>query len=179
MGVIESVSVGTLPALDAGDRSLLTLLQDGLPLVARPYQEIAERLGSSENEVLWRLRRLQSTGVVKRTGLIVRHHEVGYGANAMLVWDVPDDQVRDVGQRLVAFDFVTLCYRRARSLPQWRYNLYCMIHGRDRETVTRHIESLNRDAGLSDYPHKVLFSRRRFKQCGARYLPSTGVSAVR
>ena len=179
MGVIESVPVRTVAALDAGDRSLLALLQDGLPLVARPYQEIAEHLGWSESEVLWRLRRLQSAGVVKRMGLIVRHHEVGYGANAMLVWDVPDDQVGDVGQRLAEFDFVTLCYRRARSLPQWRYNLYCMIHGRDRDTVVRHVHSLNRDAELSEYPHKVLFSRRRFKQCGARYLPTAEASAVR
>ncbi|HEX9812706.1 MAG TPA: AsnC family protein, partial [Burkholderiales bacterium] len=81
--------------------------------------------------------------------------------------------VGDVGRRLAAFKFVTLCYRRARSLPAWRYNLYCMIHGRDRQTVERHIESLNRGAGMRTYPRTTLFSRKRFKQCGARYVTAS------
>jgi len=179
MGMIEPLRPPPASPLDVRDRSLLAVLQGGLPLVARPYQAIAEHLGTTEKDVMQRLQRLQAAKVIKRMGLIVRHHEVGYGANAMLVWDVPDDEVADIGRRIATFDFVTLCYRRARSLPQWRYNLYCMIHGRDRETVTRNIELLNRDAGLSEYPHKVLFSRRRFKQCGAKYLSTGEASAAR
>ncbi|HLF23253.1 MAG TPA: AsnC family transcriptional regulator [Burkholderiales bacterium] len=173
MGMIESLPAARNGALDAIDRSLFAALQDGLPLVSRPHQAIADRLGLTEDEVLRRLRRLLAAGVVKRMGLIVRHHELGYGANAMVVWDVPDEQVGDVGRRLAAFKFVTLCYRRARSLPRWRYNLYCMIHGRDRETVERRIEALSRVAEMHGYPRTTLFSRRRFKQCGARYVTAS------
>ena len=170
MGMIESTALPNTPTLAPVDLKLLAVLQDGLPLVARPYQRIGARIGLSEDEVMQRLQMLQLTGVVKRMGLIVRHHELGYGANAMVVWDVPDDQAGEIGRRLATFTCVTLCYRRARSLPHWRYNLYCMIHGRDRGTVNGHIETINRVVGLRAYAHTALFSGRRFKQCGARYL---------
>jgi hypothetical protein len=61
---------------------------------------------------------------------------------------------------------VTLCYRRERQLPDWRYNLFCMVHGRSREEVEPVIERLCR---VSGHGCEVLFSTRRFKQQGARY----------
>ena len=163
------VRVDSTKVVDDTDRRLLAAIQSGLPLVARPYAEIAGRIGVAESEVIMRLSRLQEIGVVRRLGVIVRHHEVGYGANAMVVWDVPDTQVRELGRCLAGFDFVTLCYRRPRRLPQWRYNLYCMIHGRDREEVLAHLEWMVNRCGLQGLPHSVLFSRRRFKQRGAKY----------
>lgn len=154
---------------DARDRQLLAAIHGGLPLVSRPYAEVGARLGMVEAEVVERLQRLLAQGVIKRFGVVVRHHELGYRANAMAVWDVPDEQASEIGRRLARLDFVTLCYRRARSLPAWRYNLYCMIHGRDRATVQGHIVFINGLCGLNEMPHAVLFSRRRFKQCGADY----------
>jgi len=168
LNVAKSVTPD-VPLVDATDRRLLAAIQSGLPLVARPYQEIAARVGITESEVIMRLSRLQEIGVIRRLGIVVRHHEVGYGANAMVVWDVPDTQVRDLGRCLAGFDFVTLCYRRPRHLPQWRYNLYCMIHGRDRDEVLAHLEWMVSRCGLQGLPHTVLFSRRRFKQRGAVY----------
>jgi hypothetical protein len=44
-----------------------------------------------------------------------------------------------------------------------------MIHGRDRDTVLSQIDKLRRTLALADVPSAVLFSRRRFKQCVARY----------
>ena len=157
------------PPLDDADRRLLSALQGGLPFCARPYARLGERAGLSEDEVLARLARLQESGVIRRFGVVVRHHEVGYGANAMVVWDVPDDQVAELGRCLAGFDFITLCYRRPRRLPQWRYNLYCMIHGKSREEVLAHLEWMVSHCGLSALSHEVLFSRRRFKQRGAHY----------
>jgi DNA-binding Lrp family transcriptional regulator len=113
---------------------------------------------------------MQTADVIKRMGIIVRHHELGFSANAMSVWDVPDEQVDALGQCIRKYDFVTLCYRRQRQLPQWRYNLYCMVHGRDRATVQGHLQQLISQCGLQEHPHEVLFSTRRFKQCGARYV---------
>jgi hypothetical protein len=81
-----------------------------------------------------------------------------------------------VGLRLAAFDFVTLCYRRPRRPPRWPYNLFCMIHGRDRQTVLGLVECLVVEGGLAGMPCSVLFSRRRFKQCGGRYLREEAVS---
>jgi DNA-binding Lrp family transcriptional regulator len=105
-------------------------------------------------------------GMIKRFGVVVRHHELGYRSNAMVVFDLPDDVVDGIGARLAAEPGVTLCYRRRRSLPDWPYNLYCMVHGRSRDEAQPVIERLVAIAGA---PATVLFSTRRFKQCGARY----------
>lgn len=154
----------------AEDERLIAAIQDGLPLVPRPYAEIATQAGMSEQQVIARLGEMQAAGVIKRMGVVVRHQELGFSANAMAVWDVPDEQVDALGQCIGKYDFVTLCYRRQRQLPQWRYNLYCMVHGRDRETVRAHLQQLAAQCGMQALPHEVLFSTRRFKQCGARYV---------
>ena len=69
---------------------------------------------------------------------------------------------------------VTLCYRRARAVPEagWPYNLFCMIHGRNRAEVDAEITALCVRHGLAAYPQAVLFSVRRFKQRGAHYIKS-------
>ena len=64
---------------------------------------------------------------------------------------------------------VTLCYRRPRRLPDWPYNLFCMIHGRERGEVETIIADLRQRHGLEAAAHEVLFSLTRFKQNGARY----------
>jgi DNA-binding Lrp family transcriptional regulator len=151
------------------DRHLLGALEGGLPLVSRPYAAIGTRLGLSEPEVIERLRALLEAGVIKRFGLVVRHHEIGYRANAMSVWDVPDERVDDVGKVLAASPDVTLCYRRPRRLSDWPYNLFAMVHGRERDAVLARIAELRTTHGLDEVPHAVLFSTRRFKQRGARY----------
>lgn len=149
------------------ERHILSAVQDGLSLVPRPFAEPAARLGVTESELLSELRWLVACGVIKRCGLIVRHHELGYRSNAMVVWNVPDHSVDQVGARLATLPFVTLCYRRPRRLPDWPFNLFCMIHGRDRNTVLEQVGAIRALPGLADIQHAVLFSRRRFKQRGA------------
>jgi siroheme decarboxylase len=156
--------------LDAGGRALVSQLQHGLPLVRRPYRSVGDVLGVPEEEVLARIRAWLDSGILKRFGVVVRHHELGYTANAMLVHNVPDALVGEVGRRLATDPAVTLCYRRPRVLPEWSYNLFCMIHGQKRDDVERQIDALRRAHGLDDFPHAVLFSRTRFKQRGARYV---------
>jgi DNA-binding Lrp family transcriptional regulator len=154
---------------DSRDRRLLAAIQEGLPLVSRPYAEIGRRAGLSEAEVLERLGRWLEAGVVKRLGVVVRHRELGYRANAMVVFDVPDERVGDIGARLAACPGVTLCYHRPRRGPDWPYNLFCMIHGRDRAKVEAQVEALAAAAGIAGLPRAVLFSRRCFKQRGALF----------
>jgi DNA-binding Lrp family transcriptional regulator len=155
---------------DAIEKQLIAALQPGLDLVARPFARLGERVGMSESEVLARIGGWLEEGLIKRFGVVVRHYELGYRANAMVVFDVPDGDVDRLGRQLAAEIGVTLCYRRSRSLPHWPYNLYCMVHGRSREEVQPVIEHLGRLAGL---PAQALFSTRRFKQCGARYFAET------
>jgi|GEM_PF-26056 len=154
---------------DAIDRRILADVANGMPLVAAPYEEIASRLGISEDDVIRRLERLAQDGVIKRLGLVVRHRALGYKANAMVVWDVPDGKIDALGEKLAAYDFVTLCYQRPRRSPMWPFNLFCMVHGKDRATVRQQIALLNNDTEIGSCPTAVLFSKQCFKQCGARY----------
>ena len=155
--------------IDEAERRLVSVLQEGLPLFIRPFALIAERIGVSEPEVLGRIRRWLEEGAIKRFGVVVRHHELGYRANAMLVHNIPDEQVSEIGRALAEEPAVTLCYRRPRRLPDWPYNLFCMIHGRERSEVETIIADLRQRHGLEAAAHEVLFSLTRFKQNGARY----------
>lgn len=155
--------------LSSTDIELLQALQDGLPLSPRPYRDLAQRLSLSEAQIVERLAQLQYEGSIKRFGIIVRHHELGYCHNGMCVWDVPDERVDEVGLAFGHYNFVSLCYQRNRHLPDWPYNLFCMIHGRDRAVVIANASRLARENNLLQVRRDILFSMRRFKQRGARY----------
>jgi len=155
--------------LSAPERALLGAVEEGLALVPRPFSEIGRRAGLEEVEVLARLRDWIARGLVRRFGAVLRHRPLGFSANAMALWQVPEARVREAGLRLAAHPAVTLCYRREPDLPVWPYTLYCMVHGRERQAVRRALEEASLAAGLAAWPRAVLFSRRCFVQRGARY----------
>lgn len=156
--------------LNEKDRALIAVIQGGLPLVAKPYAVVGEQLGLSGDEVIARLDALQENGLINRMGVVVKHRALGYIANAMVVWNVPDEDVERIGELLAGEDCVTLCYQRPRRLPDWPYNLFCMIHGRERDAVLRRLDQIVAWHGLEKIPYSVLFSARSFKQRGARYV---------
>ncbi len=162
------------------DSALIRSIQGGLPLVERPFAAIAAELGWTEEAVIERIRALQALGAIKRLGVVVRHQELGYGANAMVVWDLPDAQVDALGQRIGALPFVTLCYRRPRRPPTWPYNLFTMIHGRDRAAVLTQVARLQTDLEreLGPLDNAVLFSGQRFKQRGAFYRAAASAAST-
>lgn len=165
----DTGTVASPPIAAGSTEDLIQAIQAGLPLVRRPYREIGMRIGCSEDEVIGQLRSLIDSGTIKRLGVVVRHHELGYRANAMVVWDIPDQQVDRLGRQMGDQDCVTLCYQRPRRLPHWLYNLFCMVHGRDRDDVLACIDHVAAALDIDDLPHEVLFSGRRFRQRGARY----------
>ena len=167
------VDVSPSPILSALERRVTSALETGLEIVPKPFEALARRAESSEDQVLALLKHWRAGRVLKRFGVVVRHRELGFRANAMVVWDIPDERINELGMRLAREPGVTLCYRRERQLPRWRYNLYCMIHGAEPTQVESHIDSLHGRLKLGAYPRAVLFSTRRFKQCGARYAAVT------
>jgi len=164
-----ATSLNSIPQLQS---QLIAEIETGLPIVPEPYAEIASRLGVSESMVIEALQAMQEDGRIKRFGVVVRHRELGYVANAMVVWDVPDESVDEIGQLFGDAPFVTLCYRRPRRPPSWPYNLFTMIHGLNRDHVLEHIGRLRDLVRGTNYPSATLFSGRRFKQRGARYSSS-------
>ena len=151
------------------DYQLIASIQDGLPLVSHPYAEIGRQLGIGEEEVICRISEMRKKGIIKRLGVVVRHRELGYTANAMVVWDIPDEKLEEVGSLLGSQRCITLCYQRPRRLPDWPYNLFCMIHGLSHSRVLASIEQMASELELENIPYQVLFSGRRFKQRGGHY----------
>jgi siroheme decarboxylase len=154
--------------LDAVDRQIIRATQSGLPLVAEPYQAVAEQLGLSADEVMQRMQRMLQDGIIRRIAAVPNHYKLGYRYNGMTVWDVDDDQVEALGQKIAELAFVSHCYQRPRHLPDWPYNLFAMVHGKteqDAEVQTAAIAEL-----LGDYArsHEVLYSSKILKKTGLR-----------
>jgi DNA-binding Lrp family transcriptional regulator len=165
----RAIVAAPVPELSEEERKLVPAVARGLPLVPRPYEEVARQVGSGEPEVISLLQKMLSDGRIRRIGAVIRHRRLGYQANAMAVWDVPDSLVSEIGGRLASDDAVTLCYRRARAMPDWPYNLYCMLHGRERARVLYDVKRISAAHGLAAFPRSVLFSRRCFAQRAAKY----------
>lgn len=176
MKVSKPVPASEIVLLSDADKKLIAEIQGGLPLVSRPYEVIAKKLGLSEQEVIEQLQSFVDKGMIKRMGVVVRHRELGYHANAMVVWDIPDEKVVELAPCMSKFEFVNLCYRRPRRLPQWRYNLFTMIHGHDRDEVMNNLDFLIEECDLKNTVHEALFSVKRYKQRGAIYQPQQNTS---
>ncbi|WP_306055978.1 siroheme decarboxylase subunit beta [Natronococcus wangiae] len=150
------------------DAELLLEIQDGFPLSKTPYRDVADRLEADVDAVLEAIERLRTNGCIKRIGCVVNHVVTGFDANCMVVWDVPDDELDERGERAGGLPYVTLCYHRPRRPERdWPYNLFTMIHGRDPGAVDEKIDEL-----ASEYlpvDHERLYSTETLKQTGARY----------
>lgn len=155
-------------AVDAIDRRLVLATQTGLPLVARPYHQLAEELGIAPEEVMARLAGMLERGVIRRIGAVPNHYAIGYTANGMSVWDVPDERIDELGVRVGELDFVTHCYHRPRRLPAWPYNLFAMVHGGSRAEVLAKVAAIADLIGPDCRSHDVLFSTRILKKSGLR-----------
>ncbi len=154
--------------LDSLDRRIVQALQEGLPLVPRPYDAVAESIGATPDVVRQRIAAMQVDGRIRRIGAVPNHYRLGWIANGMSVWDVDDARVDELGGRVGALSAVTHCYLRPRRLPQWRYNLFAMVHGRDRGEVANKVADIGRVLGDAARAHDVLFSTRILKKTGVR-----------
>lgn len=153
---------------DADDRRLIMATQGGLPLVPRPYHALAEQLGLAAEDVMARLTRLLDAGVIRRIGAVPNHYALGYTANGMSVWDVPDERIDKLGEQVGRLPFVSHCYHRPRHLPHWPYNLFAMVHGKSREEVETQVRRIADLLGGGCRAHDVLYSSRILKKTGLR-----------
>ncbi len=154
--------------LDDIDRQIIAATQNGLPLAARPYDEVGLAIGLAGAEVRRRMAAMLETGVIRRNGAVPNHYALGLSANGMSVWDVADDLVDELGPRIGALEFVSHCYRRPRHLPVWPYNLFAMVHGRSRDEVTEKVEAIAKLLDPAVRAHDVLYSTRLLKKTGLR-----------
>lgn len=154
--------------LDAVDRLIVAATQQGLPLTPRPYHDIAEQLGLSGEQVMAHLRAMLESGVIRRVAAVPNHYKLGFRGNGMSVWNVADADIDAAGREVGDLEYVSHCYHRPRHLPDWPYNLFAMVHGRDRDEVGEKVGLIAGILGARNRGHKVLFSSRILKKTGFR-----------
>lgn len=160
----------SLPAfpIDALDRRIIAATQAGLPLVSEPAEDIARQVDAPTGRVIERLERMLAGGVIRRVGAVPNHYRLGLRGNGMTVWDLPDALAGELGERVGALDFVSHAYLRPRHAGVWPYNLFAMVHGRDRDQVRAKTRAISELLGDHCRAHDVLFSTEILKKTGLR-----------
>jgi DNA-binding Lrp family transcriptional regulator len=156
-----------LSAIAGGDSEIVQMMTDGLALVPRPYRAAAAQLGRPESSIIGRLNALLSAGILNRIGVVVRHRAIGWRANAMVAWNIPDERMEAAGRALARHAGVSLCYQRRTVPGVWPYGLFIMIHARSRSEALDVLDGVRAMPELAGADCRVLFSTRCFKQTGA------------
>ena len=148
--------------LDPLDLHLLSELENGLPLVKEPFEEIGKRLNLTGKEVLERIRKIQAAGIIRKFRARINQRRVGISANALVAWKRADSLNGDMGSLLASFPCVTHCYERLPGAGQMGLHcLYCTPWV-SRDAVLAEIRTLADHIGVHDYI--VLFSTEEFKR---------------
>ena len=152
--------------LSEQDKAIVRSLQEGLPLVERPFAQIADELGLSEDALLTRINEWIDQRVIRRFGAVVNHRKLGFSANGMAVFNVPADRLDEVGRAVAACPEVSHCYQRP-ALPGFDYNLYAMVHGQTVRQVESIVAELAASLALPD--RDILFSTVEYKKQSMKY----------
>jgi DNA-binding Lrp family transcriptional regulator len=150
------------------ERRVILATQAGLPVLARPYHRVARNLALDVNEVMTLLEGMLARRAIRRIAAVPNHYTLGYRANGMSVWDVAGDRVAECGRAVGELPFVSHCYQRPRRPPRWPYNLFAMVHGRDRDQVEEQVAHIAALLGSDSRCHDVLYSKRILKKTGLR-----------
>ena len=154
--------------IDELDRKIIKATQKGLPLEPSPFADIATRCGCDTQTAINRLKKMFDNGVIRRIGAVPNHYRLGLKSNGMSVWDIPGDRLNILGKKIGKLDFVSHCYERPRCLPLWRYNLFAMVHGHNRDEVNSKVDQISALVGSDCDQHEVLFSTGILKKSGLR-----------
>ncbi len=152
--------------IDKKDIEIIKIVQESLPISKTPFRDIAIQLNLSEEEVIERIKNMKEKGVIRRFGAILRHQRAGITANGMIVWDIPDEMVQEIGEKFASFKEVSHCYERPR-LEKWPFNVYTMVHGKSKEDCYKIAEKLSSISGIKNY--KILFSEKEYKKSSMKY----------
>jgi DNA-binding Lrp family transcriptional regulator len=152
------------------DKHFIRELQKDLKVIPEPFKEMAENLGITTTELFAKAKEYEKNGVMRRFAAILRHRDAGFSANGMVVWQVPEDKIDEIGYKLAAFPQVSHCYRRP-VYSDWQFNLFSMIHARTLEAAEKIAVEMSETVGIKDY--RILFSSREFKKERVKYFEET------
>ena len=148
------------------DKRIVRALQGEFPLVADPYQVLADQVGISKETFLARVKILEEHKIIRKMGAVLRHREVGFRANVLVAWVVPAAKLDEIARQMADSPSVSHCYDR-NTAPDWPYNLYTMVHGRSREECEEIVAELGRQCGIDK--HVMLYSKKEWKKTSMKY----------
>ena len=148
------------------DKEYIRELQKDLEIVKRPFLKSAEKLGITEEQLLEKVKHYEEIGVMRRFAAILRHRDLGFVANGMIVWNVPTEKIDEIGSKLGAFPQVSHCYHRP-VYQDCPYNVFSMIHCKSRGDAENMGKEIQKQIGVEDY--RILFSSREFKKTRVEY----------
>ena len=148
------------------DKHFIRELQKDLKVIPEPFKEMAENLSITTTELFSKAKEYEKNGVMRRFAAILRHRDAGFSANGMVVWQVPDEKIDEIGYKLAAFPQVSHCYRRP-VYSDWQFNLFSMIHARTLEAAEKIAVEMSEIVEIKDY--RILFSSREFKKERVKY----------
>ena len=162
----EKRRMGAKPPLTEQDIRFIRILQEDLPLLELPFAVWAEQAEVSEEALFAWVRKMEHLGYMRRFAAILHHRNAGFLANAMVVWQVPQEQVDAVGEQMALFREVSHCYRRP-VYPTWPYPLFTMIHAETHSACMQVVQRI--EARVGQLPHKSLFSTKEYKKTRVKY----------
>jgi DNA-binding Lrp family transcriptional regulator len=148
------------------DKEFIRQLQKDLEVVDRPFLKAAQSLGMTEEQIFEKLRYYEEIGVMRRYAAILRHRDVGFVANGMIVWRVPEQRIEEVGSVLGAFPQISHCYQRP-VYADWPYNIFSMVHCKSIAEAESMAKEIQKHIQVDDY--RILFSSREFKKTRVEY----------
>ena len=153
---------------DEMDFNIVLATQAGIPIISNPFVELSLKLGISEDELILRLQKLKSSGFIRKMAGTPNHYKIGYIANAMTVWDITDQNITFVGEAFKSIGDISHCYIRPRALPDWRYNLFAMVHGKSRDEVNSKVEQMKKLIEYKFEAVELIYSTAILKKTGIR-----------
>lgn len=148
------------------DIRIIRKIQEDLPLVPEPYKVIAKELGITESELINKIQEFCNRGIIRRLGATLNHRNIGFKANAMVVWKVPDEKIKDVSKIMILFAQITHCYQRP-TFPGWPYNIFTMVHGETKVECEKVIKEISNAISINEY--NILYSTDELKKVSMKY----------
>ena len=155
------------------DKDFIRELQKDMAIIDEPFVKAANNLGITEDELFSKMKHYESLGVLRRFAAILRHRQVGFTANGMIVWKVPEDRITSVGETLGSFPQVSHCYERP-TYDDWPYNVFSMIHCKTHDEAYDVAKTIQNQIDVNEY--KILFSSREFKKTRVEYFVENSFS---
>ena len=144
--------------LDEVDLSILELVQKEIPLIKKPWAEIALRLGMSSEDVLKRLKDLKEKGVIRRIGPIIDARKVGLKASTLIGMRVSPNRINEVVSIINRYDEISHNYERKHE-----YNVWFTLTAPTQKKLDRIVHDIKRKTKVSEDDVVNLPTERLFK----------------